>query len=407
MLCIWSVIKTMNRFQNPSPSFVCSTVIVFLALFYLSPITFSQIKFDSRLLSLPFKQCWIYNSNKITNLNIASDNEKIIYLSLLNGAVLALNSSNGHKIWETEMGGEIISTPILDSFGGNNIYLVIKPFISEDLKVEPNSLLPPSPNNFIVRSISPLTGVTHWQNKLDIGNVNNVYLGIFHEKIIIISENSKLFALNKMDGTIIWSSFFEKGLSSLPLFNNDKIIISNLDNKISIISAETGTIQYQIKAKVEVKAVLFNEGWLIWGDKKGGVYAIDPQEERILWQLRYGAEISNLVLTPMGILVTSFDNFIYLVSRERGKLLWKKRLAARITDLPLIINNFGIVVTSSEVTVNIIDLANGKSINQIFLGSENYLNSHPIVLNNLIAFPTNKGLITVVTSAGSGNCLTN
>jgi outer membrane protein assembly factor BamB len=242
---------------------------------------------------------------------------------------------------------------------------------------------------------------------LDIGNVNNVYLGIFHEKIIIISENSKLFALNKMDGTIIWSSFFEKGLSSLPLFNNDKIIISNLDNKISIISAETGTIQYQIKAKAEVKAVLFNEGWLIWGDKKGGVYAIDPQEERILWQLRYGAEISNLVLTPMGILVTSFDNFIYLVSRERGKLLWKKRLAARITDLPLIINNFGIVVTSSEVTVNIIDLANGKSINQIFLGSENYLNSHPIVLNNLIAFPTNKGLITVVTSAGSGNCLTN
>ncbi|CAN5542402.1 hypothetical protein BH18ACI1_BH18ACI1_00410 [soil metagenome] len=397
----------MNRFQNPSPSFICSTVIVFLVLFYLSPITFSQIKFDSRLLSLPFKQCWIYNSNKITNLNIASDNEKIIYLSLLNGKILALNSSNGHKIWETEMGGEIISTPILDSFGGNNIYLVIKPFISEDLKVEPNSLLPLSPNNFIVRSISPLTGVTHWQNKLDIGNVNNVYLGIFHEKIIIISENSKLFALNKMDGTIIWSSFFEKGLSSLPLFNNDKIIISNLDNKISIISAETGTIQYQIKAKAEVKAVLFNEGWLIWGDKKGGVYAIDPQEERILWQLRYGAEISNLVLTPMGILVTSFDNFIYLVSREQGKLLWKKRLAARITNLPLIINNFGIVVTSSEVTVNIIDLANGKSINQIFLGSENYLNSHPIVLNNLIAFPTNKGLITVVTSAGSGNCLTN
>jgi outer membrane protein assembly factor BamB len=397
----------MNRFQNPSPSFVCSTVIVFLVLFYLSPITFSQIKFDSRLLSLPFKQCWIYNSNKITNLNIASDNEKIIYLSLLNGKILALNSSNGHKIWETEMGGEIISTPILDSFSGNNIYLVIKPFISEDLKVEPNSLLPPSPNNFIVRSISPLTGVTHWQNKLDIGNVNNVYLGIFHEKIIIISESSKLFALNKMDGTIIWSSFFEKGLSSLPLFNNDKIIISNLDNKISIISAETGTIQYQIKAKAEVKAVLFNEGWLIWGDKKGGVYAIDLQEERILWQLRYGAEISNLVLTPMGILVTSFDNFIYLVSREHGKLLWKKRLAARITDLPLIINNFGIVVTSSEVTVNIIDLANGKSINQIFLGSENYLNSHPIVLNNLIAFPTNKGLITVVTSAGSGNCLTN
>lgn len=397
----------MNRFQNPSPSFVCSTVIVFLVLFYLSPITFSQIKFDSRLLSLPFKQCWIYNSNKITKLNIASDNEKIIYLSLLNGKILALNSSNGHKIWETEMGGEIISTPILDSFSGNNIYLVIKPFISEDLKVEPNSLLPPSPNNFIVRSISPLTGVTHWQNKLDIGNVNNVYLGIFHEKIIIISESSKLFALNKMDGTIIWSSFFEKGLSSLPLFNNDKIIISNLDNKISIISAETGTIQYQIKAKAEVKAVLFNEGWLIWGDKKGGVYAIDPQEERILWQLRYGAEISNLVLTPMGILVTSFDNFIYLVSRGQGKLLWKKRLAARITDLPLIINNFGIVVTSSEVTVNIINLANGKSINQIFLGSENYLNSHPIVLNNLIAFPTNKGLITVVTSAGSGNCLTN
>jgi outer membrane protein assembly factor BamB len=371
----------------------------------LSPVTLSQIKFDSKLFLLPFRQCWTYDSDKITNLNIASDNDGTIYLSLLNGKILALNSSDGHKIWETEMGGEIISTPILDSSGGGNIYLVIKSFRNEDLRIEPNSLLPLPPNNFVVRSISSLTGITNWQNKLEVGNVNNLYLGTFREKVIIISENSELFALNKKDGTIIWSNSSEKGLSSLPLFNSDKIIISNLDNKISIISAETGTIQYQIKAKTEPKAVLFEDGLLFWGDKKGGVYAINPQNKKILWQLRYGAEISNLVLTPMGILVTSFDNFIYMVSREKGKLIWKKRLAARITEMPLIIDNFGVFVTSTEAVANIIELAAGKSINQIFPGTENYLNSRLIALNNLIAFPTNKGLITVV-AAAAGGCMT-
>ncbi len=395
--------KIMNRFQNPS--FTCSSVVIFLILFYLSPVTLSQIKFDSKLFLLPFRQCWTYDSDKITNLNIASDNDGTIYLSLLNGKILALNSSDGHKIWETEMGGEIISTPILDSSGGGNIYLVIKSFRNEDLRIEPNSLLPLPPNNFVVRSISSLTGITNWQNKLEVGNVNNLYLGTFREKVIIISENSELFALNKKDGTIIWSNSSEKGLSSLPLFNSDKIIISNLDNKISIISAETGTIQYQIKAKTEPKAVLFEDGLLFWGDKKGGVYAINPQNKKILWQLRYGAEISNLVLTPMGILVTSFDNFIYMVSREKGKLIWKKRLAARITEMPLIIDNFGVFVTSTEAVANIIELAAGKSINQIFPGTENYLNSRLIALNNLIAFPTNKGLITVV-AAAAGGCMT-
>jgi outer membrane protein assembly factor BamB len=90
--------------------------------------------------------------------------------------------------------------------------------------------------------------------------------------------------------------------------------------------------------------------------------------------------------------VSSLDNFIYLISPQKGKKVWKRRLAGRISAKPLVVDNFAVFVTAVDNSAVVLDLRNGKIVNQISLADIGFILSRPVIADKALVFSTNKGI---------------
>jgi len=118
--------------------------------------------------------------------------------------------------------------------------------------------------------------------------------------------------------------------------------------------------------------------------------------------VRFGGEIFSLSLVPAGVLVSSLDNFVYLISLQKRKKIWKRRLAGRILAKPLIRDNFGVFVTTVGNSAIILDLSNGKIVNQISLPDDSFTLSEPVTVDKSLVFSTSKGIFAF--SSGNTRC---
>ncbi len=91
--------------------------------------TITPIGVTKSIFDLPYRLCWSYLTDQINVESIASDNANQIYVSNLTGGVTAINVSDGEKVWQTELGGSVISN-ILPDAGAKDLYVITKKKIS-------------------------------------------------------------------------------------------------------------------------------------------------------------------------------------------------------------------------------------------------------------------------------------
>jgi outer membrane protein assembly factor BamB len=328
-------------------------------------------------LSIPFKICWENKNEESINSIIASDNNKAFVVSV-GGIIKSINSETGTKYWETNLGGEILTTPYIDD---GNIFVVSKVMESQSGIFANNKLSidEDKGNSIIIRSLSITSGITIWQTNLKT-NLNPEQLFLYvHKSILIIA---------------------------------DKAILGTFEKQLIILNLGEGKIHKIVELHIIPTAISFDitDETLFIGDQKGVAFSLKIEKiEEIKyevfkkeknrkktknnnWEFRLGAEVSNISLTPKGLLITSLDNFAYLISKKKGNLIWKKRLAGRITDRTLILNNYALITTIAEPTISIVELNTGSVINRIILEDESFATATPIKTQNKIIVPTSKGL---------------
>ncbi len=385
--------------------FLLIRILIFIALF--SRLILSQDtnkaqtnevlqEFD---LSNPFKICWKLKNEELTYYSFASDNERYLFVSSFDGIIKSLNSESGEKRWETDLGGEIVSTPYID---GRNLYVVSKP------KENQNEISTDDyENNIIIRSLSVSSGVTIWQTNLKTNlNPEQIFLYIHKSTLLIADQNGNLHSIHKNDGIFNWQKTLGVKLSAPPYFYADKAILGTFEKQLIILNLGEGKTYKKVELHVIPTAISFdsNDETLIVGDHKGIVSSIktdridfkisnkEKKNKNNSWKFRLGAEVSNISFTPRGLLVTSLDNFAYLISAEKGNLIWKKRLEGRISEKSLVLDNYALLTTIAEPTISVVELNTGRLINKIILEDENFVTGNPIKIHNKIIVPTSKGL---------------
>lgn len=332
----------------------------------------------------PFKVCWKFETDKMIEEKSASDNEKTILLPLLGGKMVSINSVSGKIIWESSLGGEIVTTPIIDK---NNIFIASV--------INQKTLL---------RSLNLDSGITEWQAKLD--SFGKVSLLRYKNSLILVSGNGEITTLDTKNGTIIWSKRINLNYFSVPIIVGNQLAINTKEKQILLLSIEDGNVLSKIDVSLEpviLSKIDINK--LFWGDYKGSGFLIDLIEKKIEWKFRSGGEISDVSTTKKGILFASADNFIYKVSIESGKIIWKKRFDGRPSFIPFNNDEYILALSSSSEIANILDTKDGKIINQIYTEERNYNINMPTILGDLVIFSTVNGLIAYTNS--SKPCVTN
>ncbi len=366
-------------------------------------------------LSIPFKICWENKNEQSINSIIASDKNKLFVVSV-GGIIKSINSETGTKYWETNLGGEILSTPYIDD---GNIFIVSKVkenqsgiFANNKLSIDEDK-----GNGIIIRSLSITSGVTIWQTNLKTNlktnlNPEQLFLYVHKSTLIIADKNGNLYSIIKNDGTYNWQNNLGARLSAPPYFYADKAILGTFEKQLIIFNLGEGKIYKKVELHIIPTAISFDitDETLFIGDQKGVAFSLKIEKTEEIkyevfkreknrkktknnnWEFRLGAEVSNISLTPKGLLITSLDNFAYLISKRNGNLIWKKRLAGRITDKTLVLNNYALITTIAEPTIFIVELNTGRVINKITLEDESFATATPIKTQNKIIVPTSRGL---------------
>lgn len=371
----------MLNLQKP----ICKNLLTALALL---TILFLTVFPQKPVNNLPiFNSCWFYPTTIAGVFNIASDNESFFYLSLSDGKLLSVNSETAEKSWETEMVGDIISTPLIDQ---KNVYIVTK-HLAEPNNDKGND----SGNNIstaVVHSLGKTTGIAQWQTRL--ASTDKVYLYNSENFIILILANGDVYSVAKVDGRIGWIKSLGSAVSSRPLKKASEIILGTSDRRIIALSLNDGGLieKFEIPAPPTVIIEDKMGDNLIVADKKGILSSLNKRKKTRNWNYRLGAEISSVKLTARGLLACSFDNFVYLISEKSGKLIWKKRLPGRIAAEPQIRDNNFIITSVDESEALVIELSSGKLVDKIVLEDENFFTGDSTQSKNLFIYTTRKGI---------------
>jgi outer membrane protein assembly factor BamB len=348
---------------------------------------------EELIFTKPLTENWNFSSSNLDRVINASDNDSEIFLSTSNGKIIKINSDDGEKLWESDLGGDTASAPLILE---DSIYLTTRP-----VKLENGSSL-------ILRAINKENGLTEWQTKINSKNdeAQMSFLFSYENNLLVVDNTGTLTALDKENGTIKWSKNFTYTLTSRPFLSGSTIVLTTSEKQFIFVSAKDGDTIYKFPVFTEFSAIYYNSDAkkLIWGSKKGNVSAITLDSRRLsepeasktkrkaVWKFKNGAEISEISLTEKGFLISSFDNFLYLISKDKGDLIWKKRLNGRIAAAPMIYKNFIVVINIAEPTASILDLKSGKLVNKISLPGENYFICSPILAKEKLILTTQKGI---------------
>lgn len=336
-------------------------------------------------LTLPFISCWKYNSKSDAIKSIASDNANGLFVLFQNGRLDLLEAGTGLRLWTSDLGGEAISDLAV---GEKTVHIVVK-----------------SEKSFILKSIGKDTGITVWQQTVELLSQADleIYLHLFDKNVILVSRSGDFRFFSAADGSGIWNKRTVGKLSALPFFDRDGFLAATeADQKISFFSAAGGNVvrQFNVSNRVSVVVRAFG-GKIFFGDIEGNVGVMNPVGNSAVWRVRAGgAQISNITAASNGLLVSSFDNFVYYLAPDSGRRKWKRRLPGKILYEPSVFEGYAVLNTIFNSSAVVIELKTGKIINRINLEKESYFNGGFISDGTRLYAHVSDGILSFATSGG-------
>lgn len=356
--------------RTPFPSI---TIIFAVCILLCAGVIFGQTKSAG---SVDAAKCWSYSTGQADGAGIASDGSRVFIG--LGGAKVEAITSDGRKLWSTELGGSV-SSNLLPLEGG--LILATATSSGESGK----------PGGSVIRSLSKETGITNWTSKLP--EADRHFLGGFNGAVIVVSTSGVIQSIDAGTGVLKWKRDIASGFVAEPVFNGGKVIAAAAGKQIFGVSMTTGEIESLRKSVFGVTALGETPaGALITGDERGNVTFFANGTDKINWKFKTGGEISGIVAVGENLLITSHDNFVYFLTGRNGNVAWKKRLPGRVSHIATTPGKFAISTSFEEHGAAVTDILSGKSAGQIALGVDESLVYDPVSANDLILMLTNQAV---------------
>ena len=217
---------------------------------------------DSNLYALDLQGVlkWVFNTKGAIWSQPVTDG-KTIYLTSMDHYLYAIQPVDGKKIWATDLGAAIVSTPLLDENG-------------------------------------------------------NIYVGTLGNEVL---------AVHASDGKILWRTMTSGSIWSPPVLQNNVLYLSDLNGQIYALSVDKGEILWQHKVNGSViGSPIFTPKGLVVGDEKGNLTALELNGNS-LWSKTFNGKLyTSPVYQSSYILVTitgSSDNLVVALDVD-GNQKW-------------------------------------------------------------------------------------
>jgi outer membrane protein assembly factor BamB len=351
--------------------------VILAHLLFLPFITPCQ---ESDDLSRPIYAKWQFKTEGITNLTPAIDGEKV-YIPLDKGNILGVWLSDGGLAWKSDIGGSISASPVADS---RNVYVA-----SESLP-STNSTYPQATG--VLRALSRQSGLTTWMRMLPFPAKGIINLN--QDSLFASSSDGRLYAIKKETGENKWIKYNSSPFNYRHVLIEDNLYVGDAQGDIMALELEGGHTIWRYRTRRPLQASVAVFGNMVYaGTADGYVFGIDRVTGRLKWRVRTGAAVQAVLAEGRCILATSLDNFVYCLSPQRGAKLWKRQLAGRVAAPPLILNDSVLLAPLAGDECVILNLADGKKTNSIYVGEDNNTEAAPLFMADTLLITTREGLL--------------
>ncbi len=233
-------------------------------------------------------------------------------------------------------------------------------------------------------------------NKKEIKQNPSIYFATNNKILIAADSIANIYAMNYMNGSLLWRNFNTASFNSEIKILKDKIFLIDFENVIKCISIKNGkeiwsfgTEKSFIKSQRKLSLIIQN-GLVIFIDTFGDINALDINTGNLVWQSQtinedifesaFLLKSSRLVYEGETIFVSNNQNKFFAIDSRNGEIKWEQKINSYLE--PSIIENL-VLTVSEEGYLFIIDKKNGN-----ILRSTNILDT----IKNKNIYPT--GFVT-------------
>ncbi len=254
----------------------------------------------------------LFSCNKTPNEPIADSSKEIISFSLKMSNGLSFDSSQ-----------------VVVKIQGNTIDITL-PFNSDLSQLTPFI-------SFKGKSITPASGVlqdfsqpvTYIITAMD-GTSQKYTVTVHTDKtpppiVYFGSSNNIFYALNALNGSLLWKYQSTKPFVSSATYNNGTVYMAGIDGYVYSFDALDGTVKWknQLNSIGIESNVVFNNGILFVGTDDDYFYALDANTGAIKWRFLTGGNISSSpTLLNDQVFFGSDDSKMYCLNALTGELKW-------------------------------------------------------------------------------------
>nr|WP_299070294.1 PQQ-binding-like beta-propeller repeat protein [uncultured Allomuricauda sp.] len=157
---------------------------------------------------------------------------------------------------------------------------------------------------------------------------------IVSQTIYFGSSDGHIYALNKLDGSLIWKHKTEGAIVSSPLIDGSRLYIASRDNNLYALNSTDGNLIWKFKMSEILKDD--HSGWkyymaspahmgenVLIGSGDGNLYAVNAASGKLDWKFKTNGRIrATPLIHENKIYQPSNDGYVYVLNSE-GNLDWK------------------------------------------------------------------------------------
>lgn len=234
----------------------------------------------------------------------------------------------------------------------------------------------------------------------------------YDQKKIIVTDNlAYIYALDVMNGNVIWKQKNSSAFNSEIKIENDKIYTVDFDNVLNCYSIVDGKRLWEYKSEntfiksIKKLSLVLSDDKAIFINSVGDINALDLQNGNLIWQTptqgiftnenSFSIIYSDIVLDDKTLLISNNNKELFALELGTGSILWKQNISSIsrssiIDKMIFTINDNGYLIVIDKENGNILRSTNIK-INQ-----KKYRNSKPtgfVIAKNKIYLSLNNGYL--------------